>query len=377
MRWVLTLGMLCATVVLHAEDGKPAATVRLARGSIEVAHLPSEVLSTLKDWPADDARWDKAIEVRLKMDDAPPLAGTTKVAGPSLTFRSKYPLQAGLTYQVRLNADVLGKDVASVRGEIQVPKKDHTPTTVLTQIYPTANALPENHLRFYLTFSAPMSVGEAYERIRLLDADGKTIEAPFLDLAEEMWDPDRKRLTLLIHPGRIKRGLRSFEEAGPVLVEGRKYTLVVDQEWPDGEGAPLKAEVRKRFTVTAASSSPLESRDWKFSRPVAGSRDVLTVEFPKPLDRFLLERLATVVTADRVPLAGTVRIDEHERRWSFIPATAWPRSAMLVVDAALEDPCGNRIGRAFDLDLNDPEQAAQRNSARKSYEFSVPLQAAP
>ncbi len=53
-----------------------------------------------------------------------------------------------------------------------------------------------------------MSRGEAYRRIHLLDADGKPIERAFLELGEELWDPDGKRFTLFIDPGRIKRGLK-------------------------------------------------------------------------------------------------------------------------------------------------------------------------
>jgi hypothetical protein len=372
MRWLLTLGVLFAAVMCCAQD-ETKTTVRLAQGRIEVANLPPAVLTAVKDWPADDERWTQAVQVRLNTDGAPLLPGTTRLTGARLTFRPKYSLQPGLTYEASLNADLLGKEVAATRAEIRVPSKDRTPTTAITRIYPTAKDLPENHLRFYLTFSAPMSVGEAYDHIRLLDSDGKVISTPFLDLAEEMWDPDRQRLTLLIHPGRIKRGLRSFEEAGPVLFEGKKYTLVVDRDWPDGEGAPLKAELRKSFTVTAANTRPLDARDWKLSRPPAGSQEAFTVEFPRPLDRFLLERMLSVVDSGREPIAGTVEIDQAERRWSFTPNAAWPLSATLLVDGALEDPCGNRIGIAFDLDLNDPDLAARRNAAQKLYEFPVPL----
>ena len=87
--------------------------------------------------------------------------------------------------------------------------------------------------------------------------------------------------------------------------------------------------------------------------------------------------MLTVVDSNREPIAGSVEIDPGEQRWSFRPVAAWPPSAKLVVDGALEDPCGNRIGVAFDLDLNNPEQAARRNAARKQYEFPVPLRTEP
>lgn len=375
MRWLATFGLILTAAGLCAEDARPSLSVRISQGNIEVSDLPDASKALLKDWGDDDERWDKAVSVRLKTGnkDAPPLTGVCRFVADRVRFTPKYPLQPGLTYTVEVHLDSLAQ---AVRADVQVPKKVLTPTSTVTQIYPTAEVLPENHLRFYVTFSAPMSIGEAYERIRLLDADGKTVEAPFLELAEELWNEDRTRLTLLIHPGRIKRGLRSFEEAGPVLFEGRKYALVVGAAWPDGEGAPLKAEVRKAFTVGAANTQPLDSRQWKLSRPSPGSRDPLTVEFPRPLDRFLLERLMSIVGPDKRTVPGTISVGERETRWTFTPDSAWPASATLVVDAALEDPCGNRIGRAFDLDLNNPKQAAARNADQKVHEFPIGFQAA-
>jgi hypothetical protein len=54
--------------------------------------------------------------------------------------------------------------------------------------------------------------GEAYEHIKLLDAKGKPLEEVFLELGEELWDPEMKRFTLLFHPGRVKKGLVPREE---------------------------------------------------------------------------------------------------------------------------------------------------------------------
>ena len=55
----------------------------------------------------------------------------------------------------------------------EVPEADAVAATVVEEIYPTADVLPENHLKFYLHFSAPMSRGEAYLRVHLLDEAGK------------------------------------------------------------------------------------------------------------------------------------------------------------------------------------------------------------
>jgi hypothetical protein len=62
------------------------------------------------------------------------------------------------------------------------------PTTVVSQVYPTAEVLPENLLKFYVHFSAPMSSGHIYDHIRLIgDSTGKEVELPFLEIDEELW----------------------------------------------------------------------------------------------------------------------------------------------------------------------------------------------
>ena len=59
------------------------------------------------------------------------------------------------------------------------------------------------------------------------------MDAPFLELDEELWSPDGDSLHLVFDPGRIKRGLKPREEVGPVLEAGKSYSLVIDREWVD------------------------------------------------------------------------------------------------------------------------------------------------
>src|SRR5262249_5583071 len=155
-------------------------------------------------------------------------------------------------------------------------------------VYPTRDRLPENQLKFYLHFSAPMSRGEAYDRVRLLDDKGKLVEKPFLELAEELWDDSGTRFTLFFDPGRIKRGLKPREIYGPALEEGKSYTFVVDRGWPDAEGNPLKAEFRKSFRVGPPDDTQPDVANWKLTPPSPGTDAPLTVTFPEPLDHAML-----------------------------------------------------------------------------------------
>jgi hypothetical protein len=63
-----------------------------------------------------------------------------------------------------------------------------------------------------------------------------------------------------------------------------------------------------------------------------------------------------VVTADGRPVEGEVRLGTHEAGWHFTPRAAWAAGEYaLDVQTILEDVCGNRVGRAFEVDESRPE----------------------
>src|SRR5262249_55419183 len=146
-------------------------------------------------------------------------------------------------------------------------------------VYPSTGLLPDNQLKFYVYFSAPMRRGEAWQRIHLLDEHGAAVELPFLELDQELWDRDYKRFTVLFDPGRIKRGLLPLSEVGPAIESGKQYTLVVDREWLDARGAPLEAGFRKSFRVGSADRTPPDPSQWHVRSPKPGTSEPLIIDF--------------------------------------------------------------------------------------------------
>ena len=177
----------------------------------------------------------------------PPMLGRFEVRGDSIAFHPRFPLVPGLRYTVRFEDG--GK---THEATVMLAKTTSTPATVVSQIYPTSDELPANQLKFYLYFSAPMSFGDAYRHIRLLDEDGREVQRAFLQTAHELWDADRQRFTLILDPGRIKRGLRSNVEDGAPLRAGHRYRLAIDADWRDGEGLVLREPYEKPFRVVDA-----------------------------------------------------------------------------------------------------------------------------
>jgi hypothetical protein len=325
--------------------------------SVSIVGLDSDTLDTLRkaDWPSE--RWEALFPVAVqapnpKQTDGQAMLGSYGVFGKLLRFTPRYGFDAGKTFVATFRPSKLpsggGPEVSSSHLVFK-PKREATNVTAVT---PSGNRAPENLLKFYLYFSAPMSRGEVYNRVRLLKQDGQAVDLPFLRLGEELWDPSGTRLTLLIDPGRIKRGLRPREENGPVLEAGKVYTLVIDRGWPDAEGTPLGGEFRKAFLAGPPDESQPDPKTWKVARPSASTREPLVLTFPEPLDRALIESALTLVDAKGEPVDGHLEVKANETRWEFTPETPWTEGDyQLLVDADLEDLAGNSILRPFEVDV--------------------------
>jgi hypothetical protein len=246
-------------------------------------------LSERTNWTAP--QWHRILSVYVEENSSSrdvervPMAGTYQVDPNRLQFIPAFPLSPGVSYRAVFNAGALpgvittAKELTAVYSFAE-PKRNVT--TVVTQVYPTAAALPENLLKFYIHFSAPMSRGHVYDYIHLRAETGSNVELPFLELPEELWDPTMTRLTLLLDPGRITRGVRPLEEIGPSLQNGHRYTLVINHAWPDASGYPLAKDFEKSFLVTPPDREPLEPEQWRIEVPPAGTRKALAVQLPNP-----------------------------------------------------------------------------------------------
>jgi hypothetical protein len=315
-----------------------------------------------------------------KEGDAPtPIAGTYALSGTELTFTPKYPISKGATVEAfyatggnlrELTPFQLTKNpwmmYQLLTETFIIPKPAPLEETRVLAVYPSADTLPENQLKFYIHFSAPMSRGFAYSSVYLFDDKGKDMDVPFLELGEELWNPTGTRFTLFFDPGRIKRELAPRQELGPALVEGKTYTLVVEAKWRDAEGHPLKQSLRKTFKVGPPDDQMPDLKTWKLTAPKAGTKQPVVVVFPEPLDHGLLERVLTISDPQGKPLAGKVQVADQERRWQFTPEQPWAGGTYeLHVEAILEDLAGNNLARPFEVDLLKPIQREEKSDVLK------------
>lgn len=298
--------------------------------------------------PANEppAGWPSIFRVHAGSESAPAILGAYEVDGGKLSFRPRFSLAPGL----RVFVVFAPPGLSAIKATFDVPGIQSKPSTDVVQVFPTGDELPENQLKFYIEFSAPMQRGTAWDYIRLLKEDGTAVELPFIEFDEELWDPSGRRLTILFDPGRIKRGVLPLEEVGPALEEGRKYMLAVDSHWRDARGQPLRAGFKKHFRVTAADRDPIDPQRWTIVAPAPNTTAPLRVVLHEPLDYALLGRMLNVAGPDG-EFAGTATVSAGENEWHFTPAAPWKAAQYnLRIDTALEDLAGNKVGRPFDVD---------------------------
>jgi hypothetical protein len=118
--------------------------------------------------------------------------------------------------------------------------------------------------------------------------------------------------------------------------------------------------------VSPPDREPLSVATWKIMPPAAGSREVLTVKFPKSLDHALASRVIRVANPAGQLVDGTNALSYHEQCWIFTPRTDWITGRYeLQVENTIEDLAGNNICKAFEVDVFEPVQRRFTNAVVK------------
>lgn len=321
-------------------------------------------------WNADELEevLDNApdlLQVRIVLpehdtDQLPPVVGVYEAVGDELHFRPRYGWSEGQRYRAHLGLSILagrsGSAVPQERAVLEtsfaVPARAETgEAPIITVVYPSADTLPENLLRFYIEFSQPMRRGKVYDHVYLLDADGRRIEAPFLRIGQEFWSPDMMRLTLLLDPGRIKRGVAPNVQAGAPLGSSPSYELVVEADLKDTSGRPLGRAYRKPFTVTEADRTSPDPDLWQLSQPELGTQQPLIVTLDGVADPVIAGRFIRLEDGQGKHVQGMLAFQDGERVLTFKPQAVWSAGPYrLAVHPSLEDYAGNQVSVVFDME---------------------------
>lgn len=225
---------------------------------------------------------------------------------------------------------------------LQVAQAGQPPPQVVF-VQPSAAEVPANLLRLSIVFAAPIE-GAVLPRIALTHADGNAVQEPFLQ--QELWSPDGKILTLLLHPGRVKTGLIAGAQWGPIVRAGEEVILTLD-------GRPIK-----RWHVGPRDANGPIPSAWKLSTVRPASRQPLVVVFDGPIDGRDADDLVIVDASDNL-VNGHAQLGNGEATWTFTPNQVWRAGEYrLVVHGTLEDPAGNRLGGHFETPMSVPQRPA-------------------
>jgi hypothetical protein len=280
-----------------------------------------------------------------------PMAGGFVRSAEGVDFVPRFPFLEGRAYSL-----VIAPCTAFPAGCVLTLRREAravAPSPAVAAVHPDVEVAPLNLLKLYVRFSEPMAEGAARRGVRVEDTrTGEPLDGVFLDMDPELWDPERRRLTLLLDPGRIKRGLVPHEEAGYPLSEGAVIRLTIGAPFRSASDAPLAAVFSRTYAVGAALRRPISTDDWRLDAPDEGSIAPLRLEFDRPLDHAMLEHAFQVLDAEGAAVAGVGATLPGEMGWAFHPAAAWRGGPhRLIVDARLEDLAGNSLRRVFDRDL--------------------------
>lgn len=341
---ILSLLFVAAIAGLKAQDLSWELTENSGAYRLTISDLPGQ----LTDVP-------EGLQVFVGVQEAwpgqtvPAILGEVTVRENGLTFQPRFPFRKGISYTA------FWKKGAPFQFQIPHPEV----TTELLAIYPSVETVPANLLKIYLHFSAPMGEGRAYEHLTLLNVVGDTVYQPFVPLQPELWSEDRRRLTLWLDPGRVKRGLLSHETHGVVIEEGEEYQLQIAPDWKDASGVRLGKPYFKRLIVGSPDYDRPVPAGWRLHLPNAGSSDPLVIDFGESLDQALASRHLKIQTESGLTVPGSVTLSQEESRWSFYPESAWPAgNYSVLINSSLEDLAGNNLNRPFDREIKPGEAPA-------------------
>jgi hypothetical protein len=344
---------------------------------VSVHNLHPNLIASLRRCRHSDRPLESVLRVRVigvggsADEDLPDIFGLHRILETEIRFIPHFPFEPGVSYRAIFDSRPLGRhDLSEERSmslEFSLPRDMSSASTEVTEVFPSGDSLPENLLRFYVCFSSPMQRGHARNHIALIGPDGRPASDVLYRPPVELWDRSMTQLTILLDPGRIKRGVGPNRALGPPLKAGHAYTLAIGSRMVDSRGRPLRRRFYKSFLVTEPVREPIAVQHWKVLPPAPRSRRPLELTFPQPLDWALLGHSIKIASKEGAPIEGAIRICHGERRWSFTPRSRWmPGSYRILIAPCLEDICGNNLLGAFDRPLRSAGDLACEVDERRN-----------
>lgn len=323
-------------------------------GTITTRLVPEEIVRHIKNKNFTFQEWSSFFYIKTN-PNAPAVLGEYSIENNHLSFTPKFLPDPKINYLVTfsypqlallLSDPIEDQNIYSDVASFEPPKTTQPEVISFT---PDLEEVPANLLRFYVHFSSPMGLENPYDFITIENESGQPLVDPFVIIPEGLWNINHTRLTLLLHPGRVKQGVGPNMTQGDVLLAGNSYTLKIKSDWKGASGEPLK----QSFSQTINASNPLRGamniNSWALKAEMNNNIGILTVVTDRPLDQPLAQRMLFLRNPDGQILPTQVKFNNPEQLQIFWRAEGSNRLELLI-DPRLEDVCGNTPHYAFDLE---------------------------
>lgn len=269
-----------------------------------------------------------------------PLFGTYTIRGNRLVFEPIYALQMESSFKVIYHhTNGTSSKVFSTPRRKQIGQFCH-----VLQIYPQSYEIPQNTCFFHVQFDQPMQNFKPNEVIKMLDQKGNRIDQ--LWRVQAYWLNNKTSLVLMVHPGRLKRGI-DWEIP---FKEGEEYTLLIDTNLKSSYNCPLKNRIKKTFKITPPDRQSPSILFDKLTPPTIASKAPLSLLFSEKMDYgSIIDGVKVINTQTQKIVHGNFRV-VSDQNFKFIPNKAWENAPYKVVfEKMVCDLANNRINRVFEV----------------------------
>lgn len=290
-----------------------------------------------------------AIYLLIDQQLAPvPLSGEYHLKEQELSFQPIYSLEEGSKFKALYYTK---NQTFSTFIDIPILKQQAKPQSEVLDIFPKGTEIPRNVCFFHVLFSQPMQDIRANESIKMFDQNGQAIEK--LWRVESYWLNDHKDLILMIHPGRLKRGI---DWEIPFVI-GEEYTLVIETTLKDVHNQPIAQQFSKKFKIKKEDYQSPSIHFKKFELPSIQTKQPLRLKFSEGLDYgSVMDGVSVINTTTGHPIKG-VFLNIDDQQYDFVPDQPWEKlSYKIVFEQILCDFANNRLNRLFETRSIKDEQ---------------------
>lgn len=215
--------------------------------------------------------------------------------------------------------------------------------------YSLHDSLPCNQLYFHVRFSQPMFPDRLAYRVASIWDETKNEFIPKLWRERSYWIDSNRVLVLMIHPGRVKRGIG----LDLPFVAGNFYEFFVSGELTDHMGRPVKIDpYQQDFKAATADYTIPKIRFKQFIIPEVGDINTLVMIFSEEMDYASIVDGVTIHDEKGQRVDGWFSAGDPEI--TFDPYVPWtPGKYTITFDKIVADLAGNRLNRLFEMSASE------------------------